>query len=180
MLNFLKISIWVGFSLCLLTVAGCQSTTSFYRGYHAESASCAPLMRLENQQGSWKTFDLELNYEYDYKGDDLNISGTLDLGLYYEIITNRILSLDVYLFFLDDNTRVMETRFLSRELDFEGGSALTFAKHLKVPAGTDSISFGYEGKARTDGNAGDNLNGGGGGGSVEYFSSLPKRVRVKK
>lgn len=79
-------------------------------------------------------------------------------------------SLDTYLFFLDDRSRVIETAALSSSLPFEAEEILTFTKELKVPQGIKAISFGYNGEARRDGDGWSNFIGGGG---VETFCDLP-------
>lgn len=74
--------------------------------------------------------------------------GTIDLGLYYEMNARMVDSLDTYLFFLDDRSRVIETAALSSSLPFEAEEILTFTKELKVPQGIKAISFGYTSRRR--------------------------------
>jgi hypothetical protein len=170
-----RVSGWA-FALMLLALVGCQSSATFYRGYQADTANVAPLAQVAEQQGRWETFDLDLNYRYRYADRMLDISGAIDLGLYHEINTRLIRSLNVYLFFVDDQARVLETAWLVRSARFRPEESLSFAKSLKVPAGTAALAFGYDGEAREDGGDGRGDRGGGGGG-LHIFSNLPKRGR---
>ena len=177
MLKYQKYVAWLGLALLMLLMSGCKSIETYYQGYKAGSENTTSLITAENQQGRWKTFDIDLNYQYDYAGNLLKISGTIDLGLYYEMNTSRIDRLDAYLFFLDDKARVIETAALLSSLPFYAEENLTFTKELKVPTATDSIAFGYYGEARRDGGGGSDPHGGGGGGGLDYFYDLPKKVK---
>ncbi|HKJ05515.1 MAG TPA: hypothetical protein VJ974_07960 [Geopsychrobacteraceae bacterium] len=161
--------------LFIFGLAGCQSTESFYRGYRVENQSIAPLSTLETQQGAWKTFDIDLTYQYQKTDNILNISGTTTLGLYYELNTSRIRTLDLFLFFLDDESKVLETTYLVRRLEFNPEEKQTFVKSLNIPTEAASIAFGYKGTAQEDGSGTDSSDGG--GGSQQIFFDLPKRPR---
>jgi len=161
------------FFLLFFGLTSCQSTESFYRGYTVENESLSPL---GNQQGSWKTFDLELTYQYQQTDNILDITGSAALSLYYELNTSRIRTLDVYLFLLDDESKVLETVYLTRRLEFSPEENLTFTKTLKIPPGTTSIAFGYKGTALGDG-GGDDFSSGAFGGGQEIFYDLPTRPR---
>jgi len=169
MLNYLKPIAWLSLILLPLFMTGCKNIETYYQGYNAESESTTPLTRGKNQQGRWKTFDIDLNYRYDHAENLLKISGTIDLGFYYEVNAVMINRLDVYLFFLDDSGKVIKTAALLRALPFEVEESLTFSKDLHVPPGIEAISFGYNGEARRSGDRG--------GDGVETFYDLPKRVK---
>ena len=162
--------------LLLLLLPGCQSIETYYRGYHAEGESVTTLAPIEQAQGTWRTFDLALNYSYGYADNLLKISGNIDLGLYYEMNTRRIERLNVFIFFLDDKSSVIQTAFLSSLISFDPQESLTFARKLKVPTGAYAIAFGYSGEARRDGEGGSDSDGRGGGG-LDFFYDLPKRVK---
>lgn len=160
------------FILATMVMTGCQATETFYQGYKADNESISKLSTPGTQQGSWKTFDLDLNYQYEYKNNVLDISGTVNMSFFHEINSSRIRKLDIYLFFLDEASKVLETALLSRTsidyLDF----GLQFSKNLQVPTGAKSFAFGHRGEAVESG--GDDLRGGGG---VRFFYDLPKRPR---
>lgn len=168
----------LGWAVALLILAsfiltGCQSTESFYRGYQAQNDSISQLSTDGTQQGYWKTFDIDMSYQYDYADNVLNISGALALGLYYEMNISRIKSMDIFLFFLDDESKVLQTAYISRSMINWPDEGLLFTKSINVPAGAKAIAFGYRGKALGDDGGGDE--GLGGGGGMEFFSDLPKR-----
>lgn len=159
-----------------LLLTGCQSTETFYRGYIADNKSVAPLTHAEEPTGHWKTFDIDLNYQYDSSGNGLNISGTIDFGLFYELNTSRISSIDFYLFFLDDESRVLNTARLFRSLYLSPKETIVFNTSVTPPSGATSIAFGYSGRAQEDGGGGKTSSGmGAGGGGTFLFYDLPKR-----
>lgn len=162
--------------LASLLLIGCQSTETFYRGYLAGNESVAPLTPAGSPTGQWKTFDIDLNYQYGSSGNDLNISGTIDFGLFYELNTSRIETIDFYLFFLDSESRVLNTARLFRSLSLDPEETITFNTSVTPPSGAKSIAFGYSGRAREDGGGGKTSSGmGEGGGGTFLFYDLPKR-----
>lgn len=174
---YLKIAGWSLVLLFSLALIGCKSTSAYYLGWQVENESDAQLSA-DQQQGHWKTFDLDLNYKYDTAGDVLNISGTIALSFFYEMNTSRIRNLDVYLFFLDNDSKVLETAELSRSVErSQPYRTLEFNKSLQVPTGTSLIAFGYKGAAWEDGGGTPRARGGGGGGRLITFDNLPKRPR---
>ena len=178
MWTYLKATAWSSLILLPLLIVGCKSIETYYQGYKAESENTTPLITDKNQQGRWKTFDIDLNYRYDYLDNLLKISGTVDLGFYYKMNASRINKLDAYLFFLDEGGRVLETAALLRSLPFEAEERLSFSREVKVPPGVSAVSFGYDGEAFRDGDGRmDFQDGGGGGGGVQSFYDLPKRVK---
>ncbi len=176
MLTYHKKITGAGLVLLLLVIAGCQSIESYYHGYHAAGESVSMLVPVEQAQGAWKTFDLELNYAYGYADNLMKISGTIDFGLYYELNTRRIERFDSFIFFLDDKSSVIETAVLSTQISFNPEESLSFARELQVPPGAYAIAFGYRGEARRDGEGGSGPDGKGGGG-LDFFYDLPKSVK---
>lgn len=157
-----------------LLLAGCQSTETFYRGYLADNQSVAPLMA--EAQGSWQTIDIDLNYHTEKIDEMLNISGTIDFGLYHQLSSSRINRLNFHLFFLDNEAKVLQTASLARALYAQPETQLYFDTSLPVPSGAQSIAFGYEGKAQEDGGSkGGSAGSGEGGGGTFLFYDLPKR-----
>lgn len=169
-----------GWSFCLslatiLLLTGCQSTETFYRGYLAGNESVTPLTLPGSPAGHWQTFDIDLNYRYDASGNNLDISGTIDFGLFYELNTSRIERIDVYLFFLDHDSKVLETARLFRAITADPEETIAFKKNLQVPPSAKAIAFGYRGMAREDGGGRHSSEIGEGGGGTFFFDDLPKR-----
>ena len=155
-----------------LLMQGCQPqpVATYYKGYRADKET---IVRLDAapSQGHWKTFDLGIDYQLKRQGDRLEISGDARHSLHYEITTVRILALDLYLHFLDPDSKVLETTLLTYVRDGSPEDDIPFTSRLTIPAGTVAFAFGYEGRARQD-NGMDNDKGGGG---TEYYYRLPKR-----
>lgn len=160
--------------LAILTLVGCQATESFYRGFTADAKNVITLTKSGPVKGNWKTFDVDLDYSYTYSGSVLDLSGFIYLSDFYQINTNRINSLDIYFFFLDSNSKVLETTLLTQSLSLETDQKLTFSHTLQVPAGAVAFAFGYKGTATIDGEGKrrDVLLGTGG---LELFYELPKK-----
>ena len=154
--------------------SGCKSIESYYLGYLSENKSNLTLADNSTHQGSWKTFDIVVNYQVETQNEQLDISGAITLGNYYMLNSARITSLDVYLFFVDDTAKVLETTRLSKSVYVQAADPIYFHKRLRVPPATKAISFGYYGESQGDG--GNEGTHSGGGGGLEWFGKLPKRT----
>jgi len=163
--------------LATLILAGCQvqPVATYYRGYKSVNESATPLVRGESHQGQWQTFDMRVDYRADVGQNDISIAGTATLGQYYLMNTNRMRSLDLFLFFLDENSKVMRTVELSNGLMQWPEEILTFNQNVKVPAGASSFAFGYRGEAYHDTGGGGEKGSDGEGGGVDVFYDLPRR-----
>ena len=155
-----------------LVLAGCQPQpiATYYKGYQADRDKIVSLDPAPSQ-GHWKTFDLGIDYQLKRQGDNLKISGAARHGLHYELTTSRILALDLYLYFLDKNDKVLATTLLSSVRYDSPDAKIPFADNLKIPAGATAFAFGYEGRARQD----NGIDADHGGGGTEYYFNLPKR-----
>jgi hypothetical protein len=93
----------------------------------------------------WQTFDVTIDYQYKRDGEIFEISGVAELTPRYEILYENLRDLRVFLFFLDDKAHVLEANMLVRSLTSRVDESLGFTKFYKVPPGTASITFGYDG-----------------------------------
>jgi hypothetical protein len=105
----------------------------------------------------------------------MNISGIANFALYHEMNISHIRNMDLYLFFLDKEAKVLETVQLAKAQYASPDDQLSFTKNLPIPAGSKSFAFGYRGAAHGDGGGGGVSFDGGGG--MEFFSDLPKRPK---
>lgn len=153
------------FLLTTMVLAGCQSIESYYRGYKPDNKNIISLSKPGPPKGEWKTFHVTVDYQYSYSGSVLNISGSAALNLYYKLNDSRIRNLTVYLFFLDNESKVIETAVLVKALDSNPNLVLDFSKELTAPPGTQSIAFGYSGESTGEEDRGNR----------EPFYELPKR-----
>jgi hypothetical protein len=98
--------------------------------------------------GTWKTFDLTIDYEFAQEGEFMDLSGRAVLSEHYEMNYDSVRKLFVYMFFLDEKSRVLNTANLVRNLSGDADEVMTFSHRYSVPPGTTSFSFGYQGTAR--------------------------------
>ncbi len=94
---------------------------------------------------SWQNFDVKIDYEYKQNDDVLNISGRAVLGQHYVMTFDNLDDLELYLFFIDSNSRVLGTNMLARSVTQNIAETLQFNESYKSPPGTTAISFGYKG-----------------------------------
>jgi len=134
-----------------LLVSGCLPPQALYIGNQVTAEKVA-LSKDASQVGTWETFDLKIAYKFAVKGDILEISGQAELGDHQKMVYDHVRSLDIYLFFLDHDSRVLLTEPLDRSFRGSTERTLFFTRSYKIPDGTKALSFGYSGQvAEQDG-----------------------------
>ncbi len=161
-------------ALAIFMLSGCKSLSSFYQGYTSQNPSNTALVNNAAQQGRWETFDLRLDYQAALQDQLLDINGSITFSNFHQINAVHVERLDVYLFFIDAEAKVLRTERISGSQHTSADDSISFAKQLQVPPGAKAISFGYEGITREDGDGGDPFSGGGGG--QVWFYQLPRRA----
>lgn len=159
-----------------LVFTGCQPIASYYRGYEVNNDDIISLTSPGAGNSIWKTFDLSVNYRYEHHGQTLVISGDAKLSMYYEVIVTHIKNLDLYLFFVDENSKVLETVNLANAFFPDPNQILAFDKRLTIPENAHSFAFGYRGQA-IDKSGGEDPDKHIGGGWIDHFDKLPTRSR---
>lgn len=156
----MRVKVQVVMFLCLwFMIAGCATTAELYIG---KQVTDAPIVQLEDGAGvagTWKTFDMTINYRYQADGDLIDLAGQGELSQHYQLLYNGVRSLRVYLFLLDADGLVLETIEIPA---FLTGTEDKFAFNMPFKANRDikGFSFGYRGVAtENEGQA--------------YFYSLP-------
>jgi hypothetical protein len=139
--------VFSGLLVLLSLGSGCVKTSVMHQGNQVSDVQVVALQQGGPFADRWKTFDLILDYKYKLVGDVFEISGQAVLSEHYQMMYANISYLWVYLFFLDDESRVLETVLLAASLNGQVDEQYTFTKGLKVPPGTVSVSFGYDGYA---------------------------------
>lgn len=133
--------------ICLLAVCGaaCVDTAMMF---HGQTITSVPIVALEDgveSAGTWETFDLVINYSCLKKNENLEISGQVELGQSYQMVYDQLRYLNLYLFFTDADSKVLETVYLPGFLTYTTDDRRSFSHSYNVPAGTVGLSFGYDG-----------------------------------
>ena len=134
-----------GFTCLLFLAAGCTETKMLY---HGNTVSSVPVVALQENTAiadRWETFDLIIDYEYIKNDDNLTISGKAYLSLHYQQMYTNIPRMDTYIFFLDENSQVLETATLVNLWSNNTQESQDFSGSYKIPGATKKLSFGYSG-----------------------------------
>jgi hypothetical protein len=140
----------LGLTCLLFLASGC---VEFAMLYHGKTVSNVPVVALQEGgpvTGQWKTFDLVIDYEYIKKGDNLDISGKAALSQHYQMTYEWLVSMRTYIFFLDKDSRVLETANFAAAWSGSTQDPQNFSESYKIPQGTAGISFGYSGQVRDE------------------------------
>lgn len=140
---------------CLLVlVSGCGATTEMYQGMSVSPEQVIVTREHTPSQGMWETFDLTIEYEYLQDGSALEMTGEIALGEHYQEIYTRLVSLQIFLLFVDESSRVLETdSFIVNVWNRRTDETFRFSRFFKMPTGTAGFSFGYLGEVHEeDGN----------------------------
>ena len=142
-------NICLGFACLLAIVAsGCVETSMMFQGNLVEPVRVVALQEGGPHSGSWKTFDLVIDYKYFRNDNILEISGQINMSEHYQMNYNSLSKLFVYLFLIDSRSRVLSSDSLVKAVTGDLDENLTFSRSYNVPAGTVGISFGYNGSVR--------------------------------
>ncbi|MBE0576989.1 MAG: hypothetical protein IH613_13985 [Desulfuromonadales bacterium] len=167
MRNFRMKQIYLWF-VCLMALgSGCVEPSRMYYGNSVSPDKVISIQNGGSHKGYVETFDVVINYEFVRDGEVLDIVGQAALSERNQLLFASLRKLFVYLFFLDENSRVLETVSLTGALTGDTYERLGFSRTLKVPAGSVGISFGYSGEANES-------NGDGNGGTYTFYR-LPLR-----
>lgn len=154
--------------VCLITLgSGCIQTSRMYYGNTVSPDKVISIQNVGSHKGYVETFDVVINYEFVRDGEVLELVGQAALSERNQLLYASLRKLFVYLFFLDENSRVLETVSLTGALTGDTYERLGFSRTLKVPAGAVGISFGYSGTV-SEGQ-------GDGSGGTSTFYRLPLR-----
>lgn len=133
-------------ALVLLQVSACVETAMKFRGNPVSPVHVVALPEHTPVAGRWETFDLVIDYAAVRDGDLLEIKGQAVLGQHQQMLYDRVRFLVVYLFFVDEAGRVLESLDFVQNLNGRTEDVMRFSRFYKVPPGTTGISFGYSGK----------------------------------
>ena len=145
MTSIVRMALLVFSCALVLLVSGCIQTQALYIGNKVTAEKFA-IGKNAPLGGTWETFDLKIAYDFVVKGQDLDISGQIELGDHQKMVYDHVRSLDIYLFFVDHDSRVLLTQPLDRSFRGSTEQTQSFTRSYKIPDGTKALSFGYSGQ----------------------------------
>lgn len=149
MLGKINISgLGIAFFLSLVATGCVETSTMFHGNSPSPAMNVVSLQNDGSQSGALDTFEISINYKYLQSGEVLDISGQVVLSEHFQLNYISIIRLEVYLFFLDEDSRVLKTAQIVRSMTGSVDEVMTFSQQYTVPAGAKSFSFGYDGTTR--------------------------------
>lgn len=128
-------------------VVGCQSTATFFQGQQVLQQEAVMVQNVA-ADGTWSTFDLEIQYRVGVDKSLMRISGQAELSDHYKHNYALLYDLNLYLLLLDDEFRVVETRRVRFVPPLDIERSFQFDEQLSLPPGIAAFSFAYDGDAR--------------------------------
>ena len=134
----------------------CSGVNPLSSGAWVEEKNRISVLQDRQQDGSWKTRDLAINYELRQDANTIHISGEVDFGGHIGGGFSTLKYLTVYIHALKDNGIVLETKPVKtfgyrRQLDLMG--ALSFKGQFDMPADAEivAVAFSYSGTVEEGG-----------------------------
>ncbi|SDU50895.1 hypothetical protein [Desulfobacula phenolica] len=166
------------FWVCLLTIllAGCSAKFFTYNGSWVAEDDRIIVQDGKPHNGAWQTRDVTIDYTYQKKMQNLQISGDVTLRSYITMGFGTLDNLTLNLHMLDPDGIVLDSkliRIFAYRLDFHTLGKMTFNKQLELPANTAAIAFGYSGRVSEGGGG---IHGDKRGGQTDWsFWKIPGR-----
>ena len=165
-----------GLFLIIIMLVACAGRLTTYDGSWVAEDKRIILQDGGPHEGNWQTRDVAIEYAYQQKPQNLQISGVVKLGRY---LTNGYRTLDFLIldvFTLDADGIVLSSELMlnygyRRDLDFAG--EISIVNQLALPPDAAAIAFGYRG--RVSEGSGTVPRGGGGEGIAWEFWEIPGR-----
>ena len=151
------------FLLSSFALAGCQTTTGYYKGAKADQETIISVADKANGVRHWKDLYVDIDYSFKQQGNQLLVDGILAFSGYPKQMMASVKDFKLKLFLLDQDGRVLDYYDLKRTVSSSLDQKTAFGKSVQMPAGTVAMSFGYEGEFVGDYHA------------SEVVSELPKR-----
>jgi hypothetical protein len=128
-----------------LVLSGCVDTSMLYRGNQVSPVHVVTLQESGPNAGTWQTFDLVVDYKYTRNGDAFDLSAEAELGQHQQRLYARLQYLYFYFFFVDKDSRVLETFSIDNFYAGKTDERVKFSKSYKIPNRAEGFSFGYSG-----------------------------------
>lgn len=136
-------------TLCLLLffallISGCQTTTGHYLGALADESAVTEITPVLDTQQQWEEFYLMVDSQLTRQADHYQMSGSLSFSLHAQMMYVRVADVELTLFLLDADNRVVDYR---RATHFKGlrlGDRIPFTVTLPLADRAVSYTFGYQ------------------------------------
>ncbi len=125
----------------LVSIAACQSSLFSYRGRTVEPDRQLALLEGGPHEGSWQTFDLTVEYQYEKKAGQLQLAGVAELSDHYKYNYETLDHFYLTLFFLDIEGKVLDSKLVLNAISSDLDDEFYFKKNLQIPSGTVSFTF---------------------------------------
>lgn len=140
----LKIVVLLMFG-CLLVIHGCAMPKGSV-GRYVPPDDVVSLKDSGVHSGTWQTFDMLIDYEYEIDGSLLIVSGKGELSEHYKLLYYNVRYLWLYLLLLDSEGIILESISLPVHL-LNTEDSFQFKQHLKYSGKVNGFSFSYRGMA---------------------------------
>ena len=132
------------FLISIISMVSCQGSLFSYQGWTVDPDKRIDLLEGGPHEGTWQTFDLTINYQYEKKADILKLSGVTELSHHYKYNYEALRHFYLTLFFLDNEDKVQESKLILNDSASGLDDQVSFKKSLEIPLGAVSMAFHYE------------------------------------
>ena len=132
------------FLISIISMVSCQGSLFSYQGWTVDPDKRIDLLEGGPHEGTWQTFDLTINYQYEKKADILKLSGVTELSHHYKYNYEALRHFYLTLFFLDNEDKVQESKLILNASASGLDDQVSFKKSLEIPLGAVSMAFHYE------------------------------------
>jgi len=132
---------WYFVLISLVSIVACQSSLFSYRGRTVEPDRRIDLLEGGPHEGSWHTFDLTIEYQYEKKADKLQLSGVAELSDHYKYNYETLDHFYLTVFFLDIEGKVLDSKLVYNAISSYLDDEFYFKKNLEIPSNAVSITF---------------------------------------
>ena len=131
----------------LLGISSCQHSLLSYKGAVVKEEHRIPLVEGGSRKGTWKTEDLQLDYEYSKKSDALEVTGVIEFDQHLAGNYNSLTDFTLQVFFTDSQGKILEEQILDTAFFKQDIEKMSIKKRLPLPQDAKAMVFGYRGRA---------------------------------
>ena len=132
------------FLISIISIISCQGSLFSYQGRTVDPDRRIDLLEGGPHEGTWQTFDLTINYQYEKKAGILQLSGVTELSLHYKSNYEVLRHFFLTLFFLDNEGKVQEGKLIFNASASGLDDQVSFKKRFEIPLGAVSMAFHYD------------------------------------